>query len=180
MTSAERERAVALLEETRERLLGTTRGLSPTQWQYKPALDQWSVAELVEHIAYVEGLTLIGIDRALQKEPVSIQPSEEDDAFVKRITGRVQRLTAPERVVPSGRWALEELIPQFEAARKRSLEFAKTTEAPLRRHGFPHPFFGPLDCYQWLLLIPSHCERHRRQAEEVMGAAGFPRAAAVS
>ena len=177
MTPTERERAIAHLEETRERLLRTADGLSSTQWQYKPASDRWSVAEIVEHVAFVEGRILAAIEKALQKEPSLVKPFMEDDAFVQRIVGRAERMRAPDAVVPSGRWPLEQLVPEFEAARKRSLEFAKTTNASLRQHSFPHPVFGELDCYQWLLVIPSHSERHRRQAEEIITGVGFPRAA---
>ncbi|HUJ30912.1 MAG TPA: DinB family protein [Candidatus Acidoferrum sp.] len=179
MTPAERERAMTLLDETHQRLLGTTRGLTQAQWHFKPAPDRWSVAEIVEHIAFVEGGILKGIQKALPKEPTSVKPFMADDAFVERIVGRVDRAKAPDVVAPSGRWRLEELIPEFEAARRRSIEFAKTTSAPLRQHSYPHPFLGELDCYEWLLVIPSHCERHRRQAEEVMAAPDFPRAAAA-
>jgi hypothetical protein len=52
-----------------------------------------------------------------------------------------------------------------------------STNAPLRQSGFPHPILGNLDCYQWVLLIGGHGERHRAQAEEVMADANFPRAA---
>jgi uncharacterized damage-inducible protein DinB len=173
MTAAERERAIAHLEETRERLLRTARSLSREQWQYKPAPDRWSVAEIVEHVAFVEGRILAVIERALEKEPASTELFIEDDAFVEKIVERVDRAKAPEAFVPSGRWPLEQLIPEFEGARKRSIEFAKTTSAQLRQHSYPHPFYGRLDCYQWLLVIPSHSERHRRQAEEIIAEAGF-------
>jgi DinB superfamily len=177
MTPAERERAIAYLEETRERLLRTALNLSGEQWQYKTSPDRWSVAEIFEHVTFVEGRILAGIERALQKEPTLVKPFMEDDAFVQRIVGRLERMRAPDAVVPSGRWPLEQLIPEFEAARRRSLEFAKTTNGRLRQHSYPHPFFGELDCYQWLLVIPSHSERHRVQVEEVIAAAGFPRTA---
>lgn len=176
MTPAEREKAVIHLEQTLERMLRTTARLSPEQWQYKPGADCWSVAEIVEHVAFVESRILGGIERTLQKEPTLSKPFMEDDAFVQRIVGRADRMKAPDQVAPSGRWALDQLIPEFEAARQRSIEFAKTTEASLRQHCFAHPFFGPLDCYQWLLLIPSHGERHRRQAEEIIKGMEFPRA----
>lgn len=175
MTPAEREKAVTHLEQTRERMLRTTTSLSPDQWRYKPESDCWSVAEIVEHVAFVESRILGGIERALQKEPTLSKPFMEDDAFVQRIVGRADRMKAPDQVAPSGRWPLDQLIPEFEAARKRTIEFAETTEASLRQHCFAHPFFGPLDCYQWLLLIPSHAERHRRQAEEMINGMGFPR-----
>ncbi len=71
--------------------------------------------------------------------------------------------------MPIGRWPeFETLLSQFEAARNRSIEFTTATDADLRNHVFPHPFLGQLDCYQWLLFIAAHCERHVRQMEEVL------------
>jgi DinB superfamily len=177
MTPVERERAIAYLEETRERLLQTARGLSLAQLQYKPSSDRWSIAEMVEHVAFVEGRIQAGIKKALGQQATTCERALKDDELVERIVGRTKRMKAPDVVVPTGRWPLDQLFPEFELARKRSIEFARTTDAPLRRHSYPHPFFGELDCYQWLLVIPSHSERHRLQAEEVIAAAGFPGAA---
>jgi DinB superfamily len=176
MNAAERKRAIADLEESRERLLRITRGLSREQLQHKPVPERWSIGEILEHVIFVEGRILAGIERALQK-PRTVPPALEDEALLERAIDRRQRLQGPEAVAPSGRWPQEKLLSQFEAARKCSIEFANTTTAELRQHSYRHPFFGELDCYQWLLLIPSHCERHRLQAEEVMAEPGFPRAA---
>ena len=77
--------------------------------------------------------------------------------------------------MPSGRWAdFDELLRQFEAARQRTMGFAEATEADLRAYAFPHPFLGPLDCYQWLLFLATHCERHVGQMEEVKSDPAFP------
>jgi DNA repair protein RecO (recombination protein O) len=37
---------------------------------------------------------------------------------------------------------------------------------------YPHPAFGPLNLYEWLAFVALHEERHRRQIERVLGAAG--------
>ncbi|HXW56219.1 MAG TPA: DinB family protein [Candidatus Cybelea sp.] len=174
MTAAERQRAIIWLEESRERLLRTTRGLSREQLQHKPAPDRWSIAEILEHVAFVEGRILAGIDRALQR-PSTVPHGMDDDTMVEKAVDRTARLRGPDVVAPSGRWPHDKLLSEFESVRKRSIEFAKTTTRELREHSYSHPFFGELDCYQWLLLIPAHGERHRMQAEEVIADAGFPR-----
>lgn len=176
MTAAEREQAIAHLERTRERMLQTARSLSREQWQYKPASAQWSIAEIVEHVAFVEGRIQAGIRKALGQPATTCERALKDDELVQKVVGRTRRMKAPEAVVPTGRWPVEQLLPEFEMARKRSIEFVQTTDAPLRQHSYPHPFFGELDCYQWLLIIAFHSERHRLQVEEVMAAPEFPRA----
>jgi hypothetical protein len=57
------------------------------------------------------------------------------------------------------------------------LRFAAVTHGDLRSYFFEHPQFGELDCYQWLLFVGAHSERHARQAEEVIADPNFPRTA---
>ncbi len=83
--------------------------------------------------------------------------------------------------MPKDRWPeFEELLRQFEAARERTLRFAAVTQADLRSRAFPHPFLGPLDCYQWLLFSAAHCVRHVRQMQEVKSDAAFPKGRGAS
>ncbi len=177
MTSAEREKAAAYLDETREKLLQATMHLSPTQLQYKPAADRWSVAECLEHITLVETLVLGNINNAIQEAAGSPKPDMSDDALVQTVTNRSARANAPERLVPTGRVPHGQLVGDFEAARKRTTDFVGSTNMPLRQYAFPHPRFGQVDCYQWVLLVAGHGDRHRRQVEEVIADAGFPHAA---
>jgi DinB superfamily len=180
MTPAERERAVAYLAETRENLHRSTKNLSPTQLQFKPAPDRWSVAECLEHIVIVEAFILSTINSTLQQPPGSFKSAMSDDVLderLKKATERATRVKAPANLEPTGRRPHDQLHSEFDAARKRTAEFVSSTNAPLRQSGFPHPILGNLDCYQWVLLIGGHGERHRAQAEEVMADANFPRAA---
>jgi len=180
MTPSERQRAIAYLAETRDRLLGTTRGLSPSQLQFKPAPDRWCVAECLEHIVFVEDRILGRLSATVSEPP---NPSKRsafdgtDDELLGTVVNRTQRAQAPEPLRPTGRWPHDRLIPEFEAVRKRSAEFAATTDANLRHHFLRHPFLGELDCYQYLLLIGGHCDRHHAQVEEVISSPGFPRPA---
>jgi uncharacterized damage-inducible protein DinB len=181
MTSAERERAVAYLAETRDNWARTARGLSGTQLQFRPSPGSWSVGECIEHIVVVESFVLSSMEKVVQGAPDPPKSSAHqgpDEALIQRIASRATRVQAPERIVPTGRWPHDQLLGEFEAARKRTSGFTASTNAQLRQHFFPHPMFGDLDCYQWLLLIGAHGERHRAQAEEVLASPDFPRAAA--
>lgn len=179
MTSAERELALRHLAESRERLLRMAHGLSREQLHYRPSPGRWTVAECLEHIVTVEARLLERIQTTLEKAPDPERRSAfagDDDALMANTVGRELRLQAPEILVPTGGLPDEQLLPEFEAARRRSQEFAATTQADLRSRVFKHPAFGDLDLYQWLLLIAGHCDRHRIQSEEVMASEGFPRA----
>jgi uncharacterized damage-inducible protein DinB len=179
MTPAERQKVAAFLEETREKLLQATRNLSPAQLAYKSAPDRWSVAECLEHVTIVETAVLGGIQNAIKGEAGAPQPTLSDDALVQTVTNRNPRAQAPERIVPTGSFPQDQLLGEFQAARKRTSDFVGATQVPLRQFAFPHPRFGQVDCYQWLLLVAGHGDRHRQQVEEVIADAGFPRAASA-
>jgi hypothetical protein len=166
MTPAERDRARDYLHKTSENLLGATRGLSQSQLAFRPAPDRWSIAQCLEHIIVVENFVH---DRIVDEG--------KDEALIERIVGRVERAQAPEIVHPAGRWPHDRLLPEFRVARGRSLDLVAKTTAQSRQYFFPHPVFGPLDCYQWVLLIGAHGDRHRIQIEEVAASPGFPSAA---
>jgi len=179
MTPAEREFALHQLAESRQSLLRMAQGRSPEEWHYRAAPGRWTVAECVEHIVIVEKLLLERIQKTLEKNPDPSRRSAlegQDHALVAIAVGRVDRWQAPEILVPTGRWPLEQQLPEFESARRLTQHFAVNSQADLRRHFFKHPALGDLDLYQWLILIPAHCDRHRIQSEEVISHPQFPRA----
>jgi uncharacterized damage-inducible protein DinB len=180
MTPVEREFALHHLTESRESLLRMAQGLSREQWHYRSAPGRWTVAECVEHVVTVETRLLERIQNTLQKDPDTSRRSAlegQDHTMFAKAVARVDRWQAPEILVPTGRWPHEQLLPEFEAARRLTRDFAVGTQADLRTHFFKHPVFGDLDLYQWLILIAAHCDRHRVQSEEVMSHPKFPCAA---
>jgi len=180
----EREFVLRHLGESRERLIMTVEGLSEAQRNFRPAEDGWSAADCVEHLAVIEAGALKLVQAAVQTPP---QPSQEPDVpgkdrlILETVPSRDVPIKGPAALMPSGRWPeFEELMRQFEAARERTLRFAAVTQADLRCHFLPHPVLGVLDCYQWLLLIAAHSERHVRQIEAIQNDERFPRGLATS
>ena len=179
MTPAEREHLTSYLSATRRKVLDTVQDLSPTQLDYKPSRDRWSPAQIVEHLAIVEGFVLIRIDAALTSSPSQQSAWQgRDNALIEATRSRETRVEAPERAQPTGQLQHDELFRKFDANRNRIIEFAATTDAPLRNMCSPHPLFGELDCYQWLLFTAAHSERHHAQILEVIADANFPSAVA--
>ena len=179
MEAVERERAIDLLAQSRERLVLTTAGLFVVQLNFHAAEDRWSIADCIEHITVVENNVLGNIQKILQSAPEPARQAEvqgKDQVILEKVPARERRVKGPAEVMPKGRWPnSDELLRQFELARERSVRFCGVTQADLRSHFFPHPILGLLDCYQWLLFLGTHCERHVRQIEEVKAEARFPR-----
>lgn len=178
MDAKERQFVVEHLAQSRERLVLTIEGLSDEQRNFRPGEDRWSIADCVEHVTVVESSVLGSIQKVLQTPPEEALRSEvqgKDQLILERVPARERRVKGPAEAMPQGRWPeFEELVRQFEATRERSVRFSAVTQADLRNHFFPHPFLGLLDCYQWLLFLGAHCERHVRQMEEAKADPLFP------
>ena len=178
ITPAEREAMFVRFSETRDLVHRTAQGLTPHQLQYRPDANRWSVAENLEHITIVEQNILAGLARTLPMPPTPEKKSAVTDEQLLAHFGRVvQPLTAPERLLPTSRWPVANLLNEFDAARRRTIEFATTAAdtKELRHYFMQHPFFGELDCYQWFILAAGHSARHCHQCAAVRESAGFPR-----
>ena len=79
------------------------------------------------------------------------------------------RAQAPGPLEPTGEVGREDCLRELAAARAATLDFAATTDRPLKAHTFPHPaaFFGDLNAHQWLHFIAAHHGRHNQQIAEV-------------
>src|SRR5262249_51779086 len=110
ISAAEREKAVAQLNDSRKGLLAAVSGLSEAQWKYKPGPDRWSVAEVVEHLALVEELIGNGVFSQLPTAPApgSEHDAQKVDAKLEAIMpDRSTKFKAPEMIQPTGRWTHE-------------------------------------------------------------------------
>ncbi|MGB8542854.1 MAG: DinB family protein [Candidatus Acidiferrales bacterium] len=166
------------LSQTRDLVRRTAHGLTPQQLQYRPDSSRWSIAENLEHITVVEQNILVGLLRAVQMPPEPEKKSAMTDEQLLANFGQVvQPLTAPERLLPTLRWPLANLLNEFDAARQRTIEFATTAAdtKELRHYFMPQPFFGELDCYQWFILAAGHSARHCNQCAAIKESARFPR-----
>lgn len=54
----------------------------------------------------------------------------------------------------------------FLERRGTTLDYVRTTADPLHNFALPFGEMGPLDGYQWLLLLATHTDRHIAQMEE--------------
>ena len=175
LTTEEITTASRHLSVTRGFLLESVGGLSPTQWDFKPASDSWSAAENMEHIVLVEN-SIHAIIEGMKEAPGLPQEGdrcEMDEFILNQIPKRSRKIKASERAFPSGRWSGPEALQQFVQCREQSIRLLLTRQ--LRAHAFPHPLFGPWDGYQWLLAAASHGARHTEQIRELKADRNFPR-----
>jgi hypothetical protein len=181
LSMGEREQAQRLLAESHQGFLKAIAGLTPAQWAFKPAPDRWSIQECAEHIVIVEQVVQgLVISKALSgvREPLRRSEVKVTDAFIlAALPDRSHKAQAPEMLIPKGRLATQEaVLAAYEACRKPlEAEVASSSQDWRTRFG-PHPLFGTLDLYQWILLSAGHTARHTQQIEEVKRSPDFPKA----
>jgi len=178
LTQADRDKALKYLESTRQGVIDATTGLSDAQWNFKPAPDRWSVAEVVEHLAAAEDY-LMGMVRAqVMKAPA--RPAGDDvkaidQMVLDRVPDRTHKAEAPEPLKPTNRFGSPAAsLKHFSDARDQTIEFLKQHD-DLRDHAVDSPMGKKLDGYEWVLFVAGHSERHTKQINEVKADPNFPR-----
>jgi len=182
LNDAERTYLIEQLELSKKNMLASISGLTEAQWRFKPAPSVWSVAECAEHLVLAEDY-LFSATQDVLKSPAVERPassnSQTDHMLVAGVLDRSKKATAPEPITPSGgKFATPaEAAREFTARRNKTIAYVKTTQDDLRIHTAPGPL-GPMDAYQFLLLIASHAGRHTLQIKEVEANPGYPKASA--
>jgi hypothetical protein len=178
LTQKEKGQALAYLESTKTNLLEATKGLSEAQWNFKPAPDRWSVAQVMEHIAASEDFIRDG----LIKDKVMVSPPGQSDRDIKKIDeavltmipDRTHKAQAPDPLQPRNRFGSpDESLKHFLESRVTTEQYLKSS-AGLRDHVMDGPV-GKMDGYEFILFIAAHCERHTKQIEEVKADPNFPK-----
>ena len=174
---ADKEKALALLESSKQGVLAATKGLSETQWNFKPAPDKWSIAECMEHIAAAEDFIRGQIEQNIMKAPAAPDRdiAKTDAGILAMVPDRSNKVQAPEPLKPTNRFGSPQAaIKHFVESRATTEDFLKKT-ADLRGHAVDSPGGGGMwDAYEFILLIGAHSERHTKQMEEVKTSPGYP------
>src|SRR5260370_5249003 len=176
LLEAEREQSMQYLTESRDGVVDAVKGLSETQWKFKPAPDRWSAAEIVEHLALIEDVLVENIFGNIDKQPApnADRDAKQVDAMIlAKVPDRSTKFQAPPSVTPTGRWTHADALEHYIAGRAQTVTLLKSTP-DLRQHPINHPALGSLDGYQWVLAVAAHSVRHTKQILEVKADPNFP------
>jgi hypothetical protein len=174
-TADEKTEVIRRLDQVGDALMEAVNGLSEAQTKFKPTPEAWSVAEIVEHLAIVEGRILGRVSDLLASAlPAPEAKGEDADGVVfERVLDRTRKAMAPDFAHPKGQ-PLANSLEQFTVTRQRILDLVQSAPPNFRHYSSPHPRFGPLDSHQWLITLAGHCSRHTQQIAETKAAPGFP------
>jgi hypothetical protein len=139
----------------------------------KPAPDRWSAANVVEHLAIVEGRIagrfagLIAEARANGHAAESSTDPILPTIDMTRVTDRSGRINAPDPIQPTG-LAADAAWAALETSRAALHDTMKAGDGlALGTITSPHPLFGPMPLYQWYAFLGAHEARHAAQIREI-------------
>lgn len=165
-------------EETSQNLISVVKDLNPGQASFQPADDSWSIAQCLEHIILTEK-TFFETVKETMAQPANPDKRSEikasDQEIIQGMTDRSQKVKTSDNLQPTGSFGdLKATLKAFKKQRKQVRKYIKGfSEEELRNHVMD-TFFGPLDVYQFMLMMAAHSSRHTIQAEEVIAHEDFP------
>jgi len=179
ITDAERKTAIDLLQQTEQGVINAVAGLSDTQLNFKPAPDRWSVLECVKHIAITEQALWQMTNGTIQQAANPEKRSDikvTDEQVVQMVESREKKVKTSPQMEPQNTpfKSLDDALSSFKTDRAKLIEYVKTTNDDLRNHVVTLPP-GSFDCYQMILFIGAHSNRHTQQIEEVKADPNFPK-----
>ncbi|MDH3745666.1 MAG: DinB family protein [Acidobacteriota bacterium] len=173
ITEAERAELVEVLEESRSELEALAAHATGDDWNWKPAEDRWSVGEVVEHLVLTEegfqGMVAGSLEGGMDPEWQATLGGPGVSGIVAMMKDRSQKFQAPAEFVPTGEPSREELLGRFAALRAKSLDFVRSTHAPIKQHTAEGPA-GKMNVHQWMAFCGAHNLRHNLQIKEVFQA----------
>ena len=169
------------IEAVRANLYAAADGFSQEQLDFKPSPESWSMGEVLSHLQVVEkGLPRLYSMLLAKAAEAGLTPETEGswvkslDEFKLEVVTR--KMPAPERVLPQSGIAKNELIASLQQSRQALLEaVSQAGDFDYSGVKFPHPFFGEINFYQWILFVGKHEARHLSQIEKIKASENFPK-----
>jgi hypothetical protein len=176
MSDDDREHLLVHFEMTGQVLAELVRGLSPAQLEYKASSDRWSIRECVSHLAVAEPDYWRELTQSVKAPPdMKDKKSSNTDADILwyGIDRVVHTKTGGGHEKVDTYKDLGVALAKFQALRATMIEYIKSTHDDLRAHSFGSQ--EVIDCWQWMLEISTHAERHIQQIREIKADPNFPK-----
>ncbi len=140
----------------------------------KPTAEQWSVAQVLDHLAIVHSRVAALIKKSIVEAQASGLGPETATSSVlqtiptERILDRSRKVEAPEAILPRENVDAETAWTELmQAHEKLRAAFLSGDGLALEQVIQQHPVLGPINMYQWTLFNGSHEARHTLQIREI-------------
>ncbi len=162
------KKILARLDFIHEKLLGTVGSLEPEVYSQRPTETEWSVAEIMHHLALVEARVIKELEGALARPPQRL-------GVLRRliptyiVAVRLVKVKAPGPMNPKNSPARAEAIASSDRIRnslkKLCDDYGKDR---LNEVVFKHPFLGEISGIAAVSFLGYHEQRHHKQIREVL------------
>ena len=176
------EELIDAISRSRQSLLNHVSGLSEAQLGYMPDDGEWSVNDILHHLALTDEANAKLTSRALKHAHERNVPPDPapDESMLHCLDEAIAPLNntkakAPDFVRPQTHLSAPESLARLTASRARMHQLIEQlSRYDLRQLKYPHPFLGELDMYQWILIAGGHEGRHVAQIKRIKSQASFP------
>ncbi|MEP6705659.1 MAG: DinB family protein [Acidobacteriota bacterium] len=158
----------------RARLKGLVSPLTEAQTSTLPEGEKWTVAQIVEHIAMVDGGAMGICEKLLQKAQDAGKSADgkvviSDNFLQKGSEIATMKLEAPAFVHPNAGQTIPDSLAKLDETAEKLEQMRELFESlDGTEFKFPHPFFGDISAQEWLALKGGHEMRHIKQIEKVL------------
>ena len=147
---------IGTLEATPEILRGLLASVTEEQAAWKPAPDRWSIAEVLEHLAHVEGHCF-----RLRAERMVKEENPVLDVYDEKALDAAGQFSSRE---------VEDSFDHFEEQREDNVAWLTSLPARAISRTAQHPELGPVNLGQTLNVWAFHDLGHIRQIAEIVRA----------
>ncbi|HXD22843.1 MAG TPA: DinB family protein [Gemmatimonadaceae bacterium] len=168
----------AELARVRAELRELVTATPPQRFDHRPRSGGWTGTEILQHLGKTEGMMTKLLEGLFAKALAEGMPEETaarswiHSLDHLHVLDRHRRIEAPERAHPTSDAQFAPSWASLQGVRERLLRAVATVDGrDLTVVNAPHPVFGALNGYQWVLVIGKHEERHLSQLRETLSEA---------
>ncbi|RME42518.1 MAG: DinB family protein [Chloroflexi bacterium] len=145
---ADTDRIIKKITQARRQLLSTVEGLTEEQMAWSPN-QEWSIREILHHVAIGEQANVELAERALAGEPVAIEDFDMDAWNIAQVANKAGRPAA-------------EAIQALQTVREKTLNTLRSLSSHDLAQTLDHPGWGEMTVEQLFRALGVHDLMHRR------------------
>jgi hypothetical protein len=175
LSQEERDRLTRELIASGRAFQNSITGLTDSQWNFRSQPGAWSIGNYAEYGAATQDSLFQTVWKLGSSPLVATKGTRTPDEMI----GKLMREGSGQPPVNYGEvphWQdRAALLRHFEETRKRTIGYVNRTQNDLRMRFRPHPVYGTLDGYQWILLMAAESERCAKAIDGLKSDAGYPK-----
>jgi hypothetical protein len=156
------------LDSIHQQLKSTVTPIGSEQFSKRPDENEWSVAEVVQHLYLVEERVLAELEKKVKEPPVKTSLLKKL-VPMRIVAFRFRRVIAPKAVRPADLLPKDTALQKYDEARDRMKRFClEHGKGRLSQVSFLHPLLGYIDGTAAVRMVAFHEVRHFKQINEII------------